>query len=199
MLPYADKTAQRALGKAARRALSPAQRAAYSRDICALLAADPRVKKAKTVLTYSALPTEADPSALHAALLAAGAGIAYPRCTAPGVMEARIPTDDAPFTPDACGIPAPDALHSRAVPPEELDIVLTPLTVFDAECRRCGMGAGFYDRYLPICRRALFFGLAFSAQQAEKVDCGPTDTRLHAVFTEKGVFEACKAEENKIK
>lgn len=191
MIYAAGKSAQRAAGKAARRALSTEQRREYSKAVCLALQTDERVLTAKTVLAYVALPTEADCAAICAFLEEKGLAVAYPRCLAEGQMEAYMPLHQHAFTPDIYGIASPDPAHSRLVPPEELDVVLVPLTAFDADCGRVGMGAGIYDRYLPRCKNAAFIGLAFSVQQVEKAHCEATDTRLHAVFTEKGRFEAC--------
>lgn len=191
MLPHTDQATQRCLGKAARAALSRELRFKYSTQMCRALEADPRVQNAKIILSYASTPTEADPSLLCARKHGRDALIAYPRCIAPGVMEARIPAPDSALTPDIYGIPSPDPLHSRLVAPEEIDLVLVPLTAFDSGCARVGMGGGFYDRFLPMCKNAAIIGLAFSVQQAEKIDCAPHDWRLHAVFTEKDIFEAC--------
>lgn len=191
MIPHTDQATQRALGKAARAALTPAQRFKYSTAICRALSADDRVQKAKTVLAYAAAPAEADPAALCAHLHSRGAAIAYPRCIAPGVMEARLPDSGDAFTPDIYNIPSPDPERSRLVPWSDIDLVLVPLTAFDDTCSRVGMGGGFYDRCLPLCKNAAVIGLAFSVQQAEKIDSAPHDVRLDAVFTERDVFEAC--------
>ena len=191
MLPHTDQATQRALGKAARAQLTSAQRFKSSTAICRALAEDPRVSSAKIVFAYASTPTEADCSPICAHLHSRGAAIAYPRCTAPGVMEARRPDSGDAFTPDIYGIPAPDPERSRLVSPEDIDLVLVPLTAFDDHCARVGMGGGFYDRFLPLCRNAAAIGLAFSAQQAEGIDCAEHDVRLDAVFTEKAVFEAC--------
>lgn len=198
MLPHTDRSAQRALGKAARAALGRTRRFKYSTAICRALEADPRVRAAKIVFSYASTPAEADPSSLCARLHSRGVSIAYPRCTAPGVMQARIPDSGSAFTPDIYGIPSPDPLNSRLVSPEELDLVLVPLTAFDSGCARVGMGGGFYDRFLPMCKNAAIIGLAFSVQQAEKIDRAPHDIRLHAVFTESGIFEACAEGQNNI-
>lgn len=184
----AQKAAQRAAGKAARAGLTPEQRAAASAAVCEKLKADPRLQAARTVLVYHAVPPELSCAGLIPWLQARGIAVAYPRSIAPGVMEARIPLDDAPFTPDYYRIPAPDPAHSRLAAPAGLDVVLVPLTAFDAACRRVGMGAGVYDRFLPGCSGAALLGLAFSAQQVDAAACEPTDRPLHAVFTETAVF-----------
>ncbi len=61
------------------------------------------------------------------------------------------------------------------------------MLAFDRACRRLGYGAGFYDRTLAGLRRTgatLAVGLAFSAQEVERVPAGTDDASLDAVATE---------------
>jgi len=69
-------------------------------------------------------------------------------------------------------------------------LLLVPMLAFDRACRRLGYGAGFYDRTLAGLRRAgetLAVGLAFSAQEVERVPAGTDDASLDAVVTENEV------------
>ena len=59
-----DKKELRALYARAREALSPADRAEFSRRAMARLAALPEFREAGTVLVYRSLPGELDPSSL---------------------------------------------------------------------------------------------------------------------------------------
>lgn len=57
------------------------------------------------------------------------------------------------------------------IKPEQIDLVLVPLTSFDAQGNRLGMGAGFYDRCFAFKRRApakkpVLAGVAHEAQRA---------------------------------
>ena len=173
------KAEQRKQALAARRALSAEARAACSAAICARLAALPELRAARTILSYRALPDEADLSALEAAL---DARFVYPFCSGGGVMEARLPT--GPLRPGAYGIPEPDPACSVPVPPEQIDAVLLPCVGFDATGNRLGHGAGYYDRYLTACPQALRICAAFEAQRLERVVTEPHDLRMDAVVTE---------------
>ena len=79
--------------------------------------------------------------------------------------------------------------RARILPPDGLDLVLTPCTAFDAAGRRVGMGKGYYDRFLPRCARAAVYGIAYEAQKVDAVVAGPLDVRLDGVITEKGVYQ----------
>ncbi|MCP4331602.1 MAG: 5-formyltetrahydrofolate cyclo-ligase, partial [Gammaproteobacteria bacterium] len=43
-------------------------------------------------------------------------------------------------------LPEPDVGDKEMLAPAQLDLVLAPLVVFDADRNRIGMGGGFYDR-----------------------------------------------------
>ena len=55
---------------------------------------------------------------------------------------------------------------------------------FDEAGRRLGMGAGYYDRYLPRCGKAKKILVAFDAQRLEQVYTEDCDVPMDAVVTE---------------
>ena len=178
------KREQREQALAARRALSAEERRAYSAAICNRLLELPELREARTILSYRALADEADLRALEGELKAR---IAYPRCLDGGEMEARAPT--GPWRRGAYGIEEPDPACSALVPPEEIDAVLVPCVAFDAAGRRLGHGAGYYDRYLPRCDKALCLGVAFEAQRMERVTTEAHDRTMDRIVTEKEIIK----------
>ena len=71
---------------------------------------------------------------------------------------------------------------------DSLDLVLAPCTAFDAAGRRVGMGKGYYDRFLPRCRRAAVYGVAYEVQKVDAAAAGPLDVRLDGIITERGIY-----------
>lgn len=72
----------------------------------------------------------------------------------------------------------------------EPEVLIVPLLAFDARGFRLGYGGGFYDRTLEglRARRPTFaVGFAFAAQEVDEVPTEPTDQRLDAVLTERGL------------
>lgn len=68
-----------------------------------------------------------------------------------------------------------------------LDLVFMPLTGFDRQGHRLGMGGGFYDRTLAkLPQRPLRVGLAHDSQQVASIPVCPWDINLHAVVTPSG-------------
>ena len=174
------KQEQRIQCLAARRAMSEAERAASSAAICDRLLALPELRNARTILSYRALWDEADLRGLEERL---AVRFVYPRCLGGGGVEARElcgPWARGPF-----GLEEPDPTLSRLVEPEEIDAVLVPCVGFDAAGGRLGHGAGYYDRYLPRCRKALCICVAFEAQRLDRVVIEAHDRPMDILVTEK--------------
>lgn len=182
-----EKEHQRAAGNARRRALSVQQRAAFDAAIAARVLALPAFAAARTVLSYCAVGGEANPAAIDAAALRLGKAVAYPLCLEEGHMEAALPEAADALVPGRYGIPAPIPGRCRLLVPEDVDLALVPCAAFDAFCRRIGMGAGYYDRYLVRCG-AFSVALAYEAQRVPQAAAQEHDVLLCAVASESGLY-----------
>ena len=179
------KQEQRALALSARRAMGAEARKAASEAICARLLTLPQVKAARTVLSYMALPDEADLSALHDGLRERGVRLCFPVSLPHGAMEAWEPRG---WVSGSYGIREPDRGSSLPIPPEEIDLVLAPCVAFDEKRKRLGHGAGYYDRYLPQCAQAAVIAAAFESQKLPAVVTDAHDRTMDAVVTEAKVY-----------
>lgn len=190
----AERRARQALRRekiAARDALPPAVRENLSRTIAARITASPVYRAAKTILLYRAVRGEVRLEALEEAAASAGKRLAYPRCIGAGEMEALAPRDAeaaGAWEAGAYGIPEPVPESSLRIEPAAIDLVICPCTAFDAACNRLGMGAGYYDRYLPLCVGARIVSAAFEVQRTACVPTAPWDRPMEMVFTEDAVY-----------
>jgi len=164
------------------------ERASASLEIARRISRTDVFRRARTVLIYRAMPDETDLSYLALMPEAQGKRFCYPRVLGGGVMEALADPGEGRWKRGALGIFEPDPDVSETVSPDELDMVICPCTAFDAQGRRAGMGGGYYDRYLPGCRRAFIAAAAFEVQKAASVPADGRDVRMDAVFTEAGVY-----------
>jgi len=72
------------------------------------------------------------------------------------------------------------------------DILLVPLACFDRLGHRIGYGAGYFDKTIRALRgkkRVTAVGLAFAAQEIERVPATDFDERLDLVLTEREVID----------
>ena len=182
-----QKAAQRKVGIAARRALSEAERTKANAALCARIAALDCFQKAQNILLYAAFGGEADLTALAEEAAKQGKTLAYPVCGEGFSLTAAVPGPDG-WEIGTYGIRTPILSRSTVLPPEQLDLVLVPCTAFDADCRRVGMGKGYYDRYLPRCTQAVKIGVAFEAQRVDKAAVDAHDEKLDGFVTEGGIY-----------
>ncbi len=90
-------------------------------------------------------------------------------------------------------LPEPDVGDDEMLAPAELDLVLAPLVVFDAEGNRIGMGGGFYDRSFEFRKQAditspTLVGVAHELQKVDKILPQDWDVRLDMIVTDQTVY-----------
>ncbi len=91
------------------------------------------------------------------------------------------------------GLLEPDCQESEFVSPQELDLVLTPLVVFDKQCNRIGQGGGFYDRTFEFTRtvdKPILIGVAHDNQREPALSPQQWDIPLHKIVTEKYIYSS---------
>ncbi len=161
-------------------------------DVGAALAAHAaalKIPSGAIVGGYHALPQEADPALLLAALVDRGCHVAFPRIVASDLpLEFHRVPDGEVLRPGAFGIFEPQPHWPRVMP----HLLLVPLLAFDGEGHRLGYGGGFYDRTLHAFRsgaaspiRAI--GIAYAGQQVESLPQEAHDMKLDAILTERGL------------
>ena len=182
----------------ARDALSPEERERLSGELVTRLVSSPEFQGAGTVLIYRATRGEVRLEGLETAPEAQGKRLAYPLCVSDTEMIALVPRGENAWVDGYYGIREPDRDKSDLIAPEDIDLVVCPCTVFDQQCHRMGMGAGFYDRYLPQCVNAAVAAVAFECQKAAQVPVSPWDRPMDMVLTEQRIYRAdCPAEEKR--
>ena len=181
----AAKAALRKRFRQIRRGLTEEERAVRSARAAERIAALPVWQEAENILVYRSLPEELSLDPLIRAAASAGKRIAYPVCDSGGRMRAMRP---GAWRRGAFGIAEPDPERSEEMAPEEIDLVICPGVAFDGEKRRLGMGGGYYDRFLPGCRKASVIMAAFEEQRAEEIPSEPEDIAVDAVVTDQKVY-----------
>lgn len=185
-----DRDALRQQLRAARRSLPAAQRLAAADALAERLLALPFAPQQGAVAGYWAMDGEI---ALHRWQLSLPPGVRY--CLP--VLDGRV-LRFAPWRPgqglvsNRYGIPEPDVDRADTLGPEDMDLVVTPLTGFDAACGRLGMGGGWYDRSFAFRHRQAplpwLVGVGFAAQQVPALPVAAWDVPVDAICTEHATF-----------
>ncbi len=85
------------------------------------------------------------------------------------------------------GIPEP--ARGETTKPEDIDILIVPLLVFDKKGYRVGYGKGFYDRFLLQCKPASRrVGLSLFPPEDRIDDIAEFDQRMNIVITPEEVY-----------
>lgn len=187
-----DRAALRRELRQRRRELPAAQRIAAADGLAAQLLSLPFMPKEGYVAGYWAMDGEI---ALHAFQLKLPKGLVYCLPLLHG-EELRF----APWRPgDALagnrfGIPEPDVPFEQTLAPQDMTLLVLPLTGFDARCNRLGMGGGWYDRSIAFRRERRpppwLVGAGFSVQRRDALPARDWDVRLDAVCCENATWLA---------
>ena len=183
-----EKAELRAAALAKREALPPQQRADAANVIAARDFPVP-VAPGAIVSAFSPMKSEINPIPLMRKLQDAGAQLALPVIVGRGkplIMRAWKFGD--PFKAGQWGIREPVAEAPEVYP----DILIVPLAAFDRHGHRIGFGAGYYDMTIGALRakkKVTAVGIAFAAQEIERVPATDRDARLDFMLTEREVID----------
>jgi 5-formyltetrahydrofolate cyclo-ligase len=172
---------------ALRDASSKEQREVAGRAIVERLLSLPEIARAKTVMVFWSFGSEIDTAALLTRLHERGARVALPKI-AVGDLEARTYVPGDPVTMTSFGAAEPS--DGEVVPPEEVDVVVTPGVAFDRQGMRVGYGGGYYDRFFARTRDdAVRVGIGYAVQLVEEpLPAGPFDVPVDLLVTEAEVL-----------
>lgn len=187
----ADKSALKALLRKERLALrdqiDPATRLEFGLAMADVAGEVIDIDPAMVVSGFFPIRSEADIRPLMARLKARGARLCLPVVIDRQTIVFRELVAGAELVDTGFGTrgPGPEA---EVLDP---DLLLVPLSAFDAKGNRIGYGAGHYDRAIARLREKgrhpRLIGIAFDCQEVAEVPDEAHDVRLEAVLTESGL------------
>lgn len=131
---------------------------------------------------------DTQPFIRHLETLFTGLTLVVPRVSGATDLEHLVWDAGTFLSTSAWGIPEP--LEGVRVSPEEIDLVLVPLLIFDEAGFRVGYGKGLYDRFLAQCRPdVLKIGLSFFEPTSLLQDRGEFDVPLSIGVTPTQLYE----------
>jgi 5-formyltetrahydrofolate cyclo-ligase len=172
--------------------LSASDHAAYSKAAARWIKRLPMFAAGKRIALYLPFDRETDTAELHAAARRRGVRVFVPVVSDRRNSRLRFYPLQGKTRPGAYGISVPSA-RGTPVAARWLDLIVVPLVGVDADGRRLGMGAGYYDRVLAFRRRRrawagpYLVGFAFECQRTHAKFAEPWDLRLNSLATEAGI------------
>jgi 5-formyltetrahydrofolate cyclo-ligase len=181
------RKARRAELIAAREAIAPEQRAAWSERIAASLEAGIPVPAGAVVGFCWPHRSEFDARFVIRRWRDLGATAALPAVVEKsGPLEFRHWWPGAPMKPAVYDIPVPQGTEVLAP-----DLALVPMNGFDSQGYRLGYGGGYFDRTLAaLQRRVIAVGIAYEALRLPSIHPQAHDIPMDFVVTESGIYRA---------
>jgi 5-formyltetrahydrofolate cyclo-ligase len=146
------------------------------------------------VAGFMPMKSEINPLPLMRKLADAGARLALPVVDGRGKpLIMRAWGVGEPLAAGVWGIREPPPSAPAVAP----DILIVPLLAFDRAGHRIGYGAGYYDMTIAALRArkpVTAIGIAFAAQEIERVPATPRDAALDLVLTEREIIDFRKAQ-----
>lgn len=177
-----------------RNALTESQLRAASRDMTLLLESTPEFHHALHVAAYWPVNGEMDVLPVIEQARRYNKHVYLPVIVEGDRVRFAPYEQDMPMKKNKFGIPEPDVAADQLAKPEDMDVVLVPLVVFDSQGHRLGMGGGFYDRTFsflndePEALKPCLVGAAHEFQHTGHIPPHPWDIATRMVVTEEQVW-----------
>jgi 5-formyltetrahydrofolate cyclo-ligase len=176
------KAGLRASVLAARRSLSPPDRAAAGRRLRDAVLDAPQAQMAGTIAAYVSVGTEPDTRSLLFAFWKRGSYVLLP------LLRPDNDLDWASYEGPDSLVPGPRGLLQPGEAPRGVravtsaDLVIVPALAVDRQGNRLGRGGGSYDRALARVGAAVpTIALLYDGELLDEVPAGPGDQRVRAV------------------
>ncbi len=105
-----------------------------------------------------------------------------------GVMDAAIIHDMDQLVRGRLNLLVPDPTVLQIIDPKCIDVIVVPAVAYDLAGNRLGMGAGYYDRFIPKALQAILIGAIWSSQIMDHIPCDPYDQPVHYLLKEDGII-----------
>lgn len=103
-------------------------------------------------------------------------------------MQAYVTDDETVYRFNAINIIEP--ANGKLIQPNEINLIIVPLLIFDEQGYRVGYGKGFYDKYLLNCKNNVIkTGLSYFAPVNKIDDCSSFDIPLTNCITTERIYE----------
>ena len=115
--------------------------------------------------------------------------VVVPRLIDLNNLEHILLTQQTILKENSYGIPEPQKYNNKIIFPQELDVIIVPLYVFDLNGNRVGYGKGYYDRFLKNCRDDVIkIGISLFEPVKSISDISRNDIALNYAITSNSIF-----------
>lgn len=105
-----------------------------------------------------------------------------------GIMDAAIIESEEGLVRGRFNLLVPDPRNLKLVDPGLIDVIIVPAIAYDDKGNRLGMGAGYYDRFIPQAPTAIRIGAVWSSQIIDYVPADQYDQPVQYLLTEAAII-----------
>jgi len=172
-----------------RRNLSALLVTSWSNQIAACFCSWPIYQRCETVMFYLAMSKEVQTEQMIRDALSRGKQVCVPLLGEKyGEMTAAEITSLDDLVVGKYGLKMPNPETVRLVLPSSIQMVVIPAVAFDKNGNRLGLGAGYYDRFLPEAIDSILIGIAWECQMVNKLPEEEHDIKMQYLMTENGLI-----------
>ena len=182
------KMALRSRMRAVRGALPDSACDARSKKIDARLWELTELERASTVLAFGSIGNEVRTRACMESAWAKGKRVGLPRVVGDELLLHLVEPGTA-LAKGSYSVPEP-AEDAPRLEPMDVDFALIPALAVDSRGYRIGYGAGYYDRLIPLLKRACTCAVAYDFQLISEVPELPFDVAVDLVVTDERVIRS---------
>jgi 5-formyltetrahydrofolate cyclo-ligase len=106
-----------------------------------------------------------------------------------GVMDAAIIDNLDSLVRGRLNLLVPDPATVKLVDPKVIDLMIVPGVAYDYSGNRLGMGAGYYDRFIPRAPQAILIGASWSSHVLESIPYTYYDKPVHYLLNENRIIK----------
>lgn len=181
---------------AQRRKLDKNEIVTQSDNMAEVLYASPYYQQANIIMLFLSMPDEPQMMNIIEHAWRLGKTVCVPHMREKfGFMDAAIIESRQGLVRGRFNLLVPDPTALKLVDPELIDVMIVPAVAYDNKGNRLGMGAGYYDRFIPQALKAICMGAIWSSQIIEDVPVDLYDRPVHYLLTEDGIIR-CAANED---
>jgi len=145
----------------------------------------PHYQQAKVIMLFLSMPDEPQMMNMIQHAWEHGKTVCVPHMRQKfGVMDAaRIDTMNS-LIRGRFNLLVPDPAHLQLVDPKVIDVMAVPAVAYDSAGNRLGMGAGYYDRFIPQAMQAIRIGVVWSSHIIKSIPSTEHDKPVHYLLDE---------------
>lgn len=142
-------------------------------------------QQANTIMLFISMPDEPSMMKIIEHAWRQGKTVCIPHMRQQfGVMDAAIIDNMDSLVRGRFNLFVPDPTHLKVIDPESIDLIVVPAVAYDYAGNRLGMGAGYYDRFIPQASKAVLIGAIWSSQMVDCIPSNQYDRPVHYLLRE---------------